>query len=709
MKAKLLSLILCAALLLTALAGCSGSKKDPSLSTTASNHEEYSTTESDTQNTTQDDSSRELSDPVYIEPAEAFAGGSGTQEDPYQIASAQQLALIEAKMVAEWSELKNDYAKAHYVLTADIALNDVSNFESWATAAPAYNWLPIGTGDSYDFHGTLDGAGHTISGMYINVNAQEGADEFGLFASLFGTVKDLTIDKSYISVSGASTYVGSIAGSLWYTGTIDSCTSKANFYTYNSTCGGIVGKAENDDSVDKSTETSAASTLSGCSFEGTIAQVQDPGASILGGIAGSSKSNISNCVNSGTITFTCTNADVVGGIAGWASENTISNCENKGALLCTQTGDVPLARIGGIVGLAFVSSTGSEAHMSRGLTVADCTNSAAVNGDLYGGGIIGQINVDGNHYCTTVSGCINNAAVTAKGDAGGIIGRIDCTGKEATGDSIQIIGCQNNGALTGDTSGGIIGNMITNSGNIAIENCTNTGALSAEGQHAGGIIAYWLMGTKPENISFSMTNCENSGDLSTTLSAGGIISYMDAPVLLEGAENVKISLTSCKSTGNITTSTINGAIGGVVGVLGMGGIQTAIDGCSSSGKLSITATTSSEEKDGTAEKVMTVSRIAGGIVGRIGSGLLLTVDNDTADQSNINASDAVIKLSGCTASCTLELADSEETVNIKNYFGGIVGNTCGESDFSILVENCTYTGFDRGLGNQDLPDVGTKN
>ena len=30
--------------------------------------------------------------PVPIEPAEAFAGGSGTAEDPFQIATAQQLA-----------------------------------------------------------------------------------------------------------------------------------------------------------------------------------------------------------------------------------------------------------------------------------------------------------------------------------------------------------------------------------------------------------------------------------------------------------------------------------------------------------------------------------------------------------------------------------------------------------------------------------------
>ena len=44
----------------------------------------------------------------------------------------------------------------------------------------------------------------------------------------------------------------------------------------------------------------------------------------------------------------------------------------------------------------------------------------------------------------------------------------------------------------------------------------------------------------------------------------------------------------------------------------------------------------------------------------------------------------------------------------ENYFGGIVGNTCAESGFSILVEDCTYTNYERGLGNTALPDIGEK-
>ena len=45
--------------------------------------------------------------PVYIEPAEAFAGGSGTADDPFRIETAQQLALL-AKVINQnydWEHL----------------------------------------------------------------------------------------------------------------------------------------------------------------------------------------------------------------------------------------------------------------------------------------------------------------------------------------------------------------------------------------------------------------------------------------------------------------------------------------------------------------------------------------------------------------------------------------------------------------------------
>ena len=95
----------------------------------------------------------------------AFAGGSGTYEDPYLIETAHQLNAVRMGM------------DKHYRLTADIDLS------SWG------NWIPIGSNEAYGgvrsgganhaykntatFTGSLDGGGHVISGMTIKIDAGE--------------------------------------------------------------------------------------------------------------------------------------------------------------------------------------------------------------------------------------------------------------------------------------------------------------------------------------------------------------------------------------------------------------------------------------------------------------------------------------------------------------------------------------------------------
>ena len=75
--------------------------------------------------------------------AEAYDGGDGTLENPYQIATAEQLALLAY-------ETNNGLGgDACYVLTNDIDLN----------AADSIIWIPIGNEEK--FSGVFDGDGHT--------------------------------------------------------------------------------------------------------------------------------------------------------------------------------------------------------------------------------------------------------------------------------------------------------------------------------------------------------------------------------------------------------------------------------------------------------------------------------------------------------------------------------------------------------------------
>lgn len=280
---------------------------------------------------------RNLPEGKYHESAESFAGGTGTEADPYQISNANELVYLGVVFN------DNDYDDAHFILTADIALNDVTNIENWQSQAPEYSWKPIN-----DFNGILDGNGYTISGMYINTDANDHRCNFGLFESVRGTIKNLTIEQSYIAISGYSCNVGAVAGSLDSNGVIENCVSKAVVDCYDGTNGGIVGNAGH------ALLSNEYATIKNCKFEGVINQAKKTSSlSVIGCIAGSADGSIVNCVNLGTVNFNSNSVDTVGGIIGWFSEGEILNCENKGELLDEFDSSVGISRVGGIVGNLF--------------------------------------------------------------------------------------------------------------------------------------------------------------------------------------------------------------------------------------------------------------------------------------------------------------------------------------------------------------------
>ena len=88
--------------------------------------------------------------------AESYESGAGKNGDPYIIADAAQLVLM-------CNQINDGTAEeAHFALKNDIEFNDISDFSQWGTKAPKYKWKGI-----TKFSGTLDGSGHTISGLYV--------------------------------------------------------------------------------------------------------------------------------------------------------------------------------------------------------------------------------------------------------------------------------------------------------------------------------------------------------------------------------------------------------------------------------------------------------------------------------------------------------------------------------------------------------------
>lgn len=162
--------------------------------------------------------------------ADSFAGGSGAAEDPYLIADGAQLARFAAIVNGTNDMARNTAACGK--LTADILLNDISDWENWnETTAPANTWTPIGN-NSQPFTGTLDGDGHSVSGIYIST-----ANYQGLVGYLYngGTLQNLGVKASYIK---GGYRVGGLCG--WNDGTVTNCYNTGNV-TGNDYVGGVCG------------------------------------------------------------------------------------------------------------------------------------------------------------------------------------------------------------------------------------------------------------------------------------------------------------------------------------------------------------------------------------------------------------------------------------------------------------------------------------
>lgn len=151
--------------------------------------------------------------------ASAFAGGTGTAENPYQIATGAQLAYL-----ANSVNSGETYAGKNFVLTANIDLNK----RPWTPIANAFSDALFGGSDYRIFAGNLDGQGYTVSNVAIgSTNAPLESDVFGLFGVTEGKISNLHLNT--VSIHGkaknVSGYVIGLAGGLIgsASGSVENC------------------------------------------------------------------------------------------------------------------------------------------------------------------------------------------------------------------------------------------------------------------------------------------------------------------------------------------------------------------------------------------------------------------------------------------------------------------------------------------------------
>ena len=150
--------------------------------------------------------------------ANSYAGGDGSKTNPYEIATAEQLAKL-ARDVNNGNTFRGKYFK----LTADIDLSG----GIWMPIGKYYNY---GNGKNRLFFGKFDGNGHVIKNMHIQwEDADDNAKSvWGLFSTLQGesstnltTVTNLIIENATVEKKrgfkpiGPDYYVGVVAGEIY--------------------------------------------------------------------------------------------------------------------------------------------------------------------------------------------------------------------------------------------------------------------------------------------------------------------------------------------------------------------------------------------------------------------------------------------------------------------------------------------------------------
>lgn len=347
-----------------------------------------------------------------------FAGGAGTKDNPYQIATAEQLAKLAKEVNSGIPE--QTHSGEYFKLTAPIDLS-------------GKRWVPIGYGNesSHSFSGFFDGNNQIITGLYVDERGN------GVCAGLFGAVvaisdetvlKNFCIENAAIYAgdspdSSAHTYgAGVLAGNLTILGGssasfigVENCQGTGKVDS-EMKAGGLLGSASYANVSDCSADVTVIGTRISGGFIGDIflgsyknctAKGSVSGGWATGGFAGSvsgydASVEIERCASYGDVTAKDWNT---GGFVGYLEKGKISNSVSYSNVTNTVTGWEP--KTGGFSGTNF----GGE--------IQNCSAAGTVTGShstIAPGGFIGYD--DGG----TTAGCAfdqeKNPVLNGVGDSG---------------------------------------------------------------------------------------------------------------------------------------------------------------------------------------------------------------------------------------------------------------------------------------------------
>ena len=246
---------------------------------------------------------------VWAQTASQPSEGDGKTGNPYIITKAEELAWFRDQVNGG-----NNFICAK--ISEDVEVIDMSTVchaEDKSQNLGELSWKPIGKYDyGYQYRGTFDGNGKTITNLYINASQ----NNVGLFGCTYkGTIKNLTFE--YANVTNTGVFTGFLVGypdasNLRNIKISNTCQIKGGKET-----GGIAGDFWGN--------------AYNCVNYATV-----QGKERVGGLLGyctAKYSSITTCANYGNVTATGTDA---GGLVGYFISGTIQDCANYGDVKGTE-------------------------------------------------------------------------------------------------------------------------------------------------------------------------------------------------------------------------------------------------------------------------------------------------------------------------------------------------------------------------------------
>lgn len=336
-----------------------------------------------------------ISNPDYY--STSFAGGSGSQGDPYLISNAAELAYL-SKIFSDGTGY-NNYSGKYFKQTADINLS-------------AHYWYPIGASDAIDtsnnnysnFVANYDGDGFSVSGIRSmfdpsSLDLENYSSSDPTACALFGCVGNMNRNRKHsgkienVNIRDSEIVGSSAAGiAIWVYGSIVNCNNYATIKGY-SEAGGIL--------CDLYGESNSLS-ISRCSNYGNIQLIYHQKVGDVFGAAGImygalGAGSLDRCVNYGSI---YSEGELAAGISCYILQGPqIKNCYNTGNVVLNSR-LVPNERdyftaAGICAGYYAMNSSGNLLN-----AVLSSYNTGKIESNFYAAGIVKSAAVE-------IKGCFN--------------------------------------------------------------------------------------------------------------------------------------------------------------------------------------------------------------------------------------------------------------------------------------------------------------